>query len=123
VTESDLLSRDGGSFDIVVAPGEMEATRQLRTDEFVHIGDWQAVGREVLPDGRDGDHVSFAIRVSRIAHPRLEVFLFEGEGHASVGNHFVDCLIPADAPVVLTVRLPAVRERATNVRLQLIRHE
>lgn len=119
MTGSDLLTRGGGSFDAVIAPGESEATTHLRTEELVRIGGWQAVAWEVLPDGRDGDHVEFSIKVSRIAHPQFEVVLFQGEGNASVGSQSVECPIPPGAPVVVTVQLPAPRGLATNVRLHL----
>lgn len=121
MSSPDELTRDSGSYDVVVEQGETEATRRLRTDGYVRIGSWQAVGWEVLPDGRDGEHVSFAIKALRIAHPQHEVVLFEGEGCASTGVDVVDCLIPADAPVVVTVWLPAPRGLATNIRLHLTR--
>ena len=103
----DLLTRACGSFDVVVAPGETEATRHLRTEGPVHIGSWQAVAWEVLPGGRDGEHVTFAIRVLRIAHPRHEVVLFEGEEYASTGVDVVDCSSGGNSP-----------RGATNANLQ-----
>jgi hypothetical protein len=117
-----VLGRDGGSFEVRVAPGDTKATLLLRTEQQVWIGAWQVVAWEALPNEKNGEDVPCAVRVSWIAPPRTDVLLFEGEVDASdAGRHGVDRPLMAGVQVVVAFQLPSPRKHPTRVLFHLER--
>lgn len=104
------LTGGGGKFDVAIPAGQTIGSIVLHPDRTMAVEEWQAVGWEVLPGGRSGDHVRFRIAVTRLVKPRSVVPVWEGISE-EIDPHLVDAyemkrhILPHNSPITVRVEL------------------
>lgn len=104
-TPGEVLTGSGGSFDVLVPAGETRGEMVLHPDRILEIADLMAVGWEVLPGGRAGDHVRFRIHVARLVGPRTVVQVMEGVAEEGSFHDSAPRVIPHGSPLTVKAEL------------------